>query len=197
MPRPGITSVTTKTGVARGSFVWNGSRYEVFSTSLLKVTDDDLGTTSVVGTIAGTANIDFAIGFNHAVIISREAGGLGYTLDSSDTLTEITDVNFVASNSVAHMDGRFVFIPFDGDPAFFSDVGDGSTIQSVSFFDAEELPDKNKVVFNFRNVLYIGGTDSFELFRTIVASPIPYQRLNARLQYGYIGGITEYGGTFA
>lgn len=195
LPRPGITSLSTQAGVARGSFVWNEFLYMVFSTSLYKV--DAAGATTLIGTIDGTAQIDTDIGFNHAVIIVREATGKGYTLDSVDTLTEIVDAEFVASNSVTHINGRFVYIPFNGDPAFFSDVGNGASIQTTSFFDAEELPDKNKVVFNYKNILLIGGTDSFELFRDTNAPTVVYTRLNARIQFGYIGGITEYSDTFA
>lgn len=197
LPRPGITDLATKTGLGRGSFTWNGSLYCVFGTSLLKITDVTTGATSVIGTIAGTANIDSAVGFNDAVIVSRETSGKGYTLSKLDVLTEITSPQFVACNSVAHINGRFVYIPFNGDPAFFSDVGAAGTIQTDSFFDAEELPDKNKVTFNFKNIQIIGGTDSFELFRDIGTSPVPYARLNARIQHGYIGGITEYADTFA
>lgn len=196
LPRPGITSLSTKTGLARGAFVWNGSLYAVYGTSLLKI-DTAGATVSTIGTVAGTANIDFAIGFNTAAIVVRASDGKGYTLDKSDVLTEITDGDFVACNSVTHINGRFVYIPFNGDPAFFSDVGAAATIDSLSFFDAEELPDKNKVAFNLKNILLIGGTDSFELFRDVGTSPVPFARLNARIQYGYIGGLTEYADTFA
>ena len=196
LPRPGITQITTNGRAARGSFVYNGFLYVVASTDLLKVTNIETGAFSVVDTIEGNGPIDVAIGFNHAVIISRENLGKGYTLTTGDVVTEITDPDFAASNSVSHVNGRFVYIPYDGSPAFFSDVGAGQTIQSTSFFDAEELPDENKVCFNYRNILYIGGTDSFELFRDLGGDPVPYARLNSRIQYGYLGGILEYTDTF-
>lgn len=190
--RPGINSLSANGRVARGAFEWNGSLYEVASTDLLKVAID--GTYTVIGTIAGTDDIDTAIGFNDAAIVVK--GGNGYTLDKSDTLTQITDPDYLPSDSVCHINGRFVYIPTDGSPAFFSDVGAAGTIQALSFFDAEELPDLNKVCFNFKNVLYIGGTDSFELFRDFGTPTVPYQRLNARIDNGYIGGLLEYNNTF-
>ncbi len=196
LQRPGITELATTSRVARGQFVWNGSLYQVASQDLIKITDVDTGAFSVIGTIAGTARVDTAIGFNHAVIVVGEASGKGYTLDSSDTLTEITDPQFESSNSVANINGRFIYIPFNGDPAFYSNVGDGSAIETTSLFDAEELPDLNKVTFNFRNVLYIGGEDSFELFRNVAGGTTAFSRLNARIQYGYIGAILEYQDTF-
>lgn len=192
LQRPGITGLSTTGKVARGAFEWNNSLYEVATTSLLKIDVD--GSQTVIGAIAGSDRIDVAIGFNHAVIIVK--GGNGYTLDASDTLTQITDADFLPSDSVCHINGRFVYIPTDGSPAFFSDVGAGGTIQGTSFFDAEELPDLNKVCFNFRNTLYIGGTDSFELFRDFGDPVVPYRRLNGRIDNGYIGGILEYNNTY-
>lgn len=190
--RPGITQLGTTGRVARGAFEWNGALYEVASQDLLKVATD--GSYTVIGTIAGSEPISTAVGFNDAVIVVK--GGNAYTLNKSDTITQITDVDYVASDSVCHINGRFVYIPSNGDPAFFSDVGAAGTIQSTSFFDAEELPDLNKVCFNFRNILYIGGTDSFELFRDLGNPTVPFVRLNARIDNGYIGGLLEYNNTF-
>lgn len=191
--RPGISPLGENGRVARGAFEWNGSLYEVASTDLLKVNTD--GTHVVIDTIDGTANIDSAIGFNTAVIVVK--GGNAYTLDKSDVVVQIVDLDYAPSDSVCHINGRFVYIPSNGDPAFFSDVGAAGTIQTNSFFDAEELPDLNKVCFNLGNVLHIGGTDSFEKFRDLGVDPtVPFQRLNARIDFGYIGGILEYGNTF-
>jgi len=193
--RPGVDQLNTTSLVARGQFSWNENLYQVVSTSLIKITDVETGAFSVIDTISGTEDIDFAIGFNHAVIISK--GGNGYTLDSSDTLTQIVDVNFLSSVSVTHMNGRFIYVPADGSPAFFSDIGNGASIQTNSFFDAEELPDKNTATHNLNNILLIAGTDSFEKFRDSGVGTVPYVRLNARVSYGYIGGGIEYGDTYA
>jgi len=195
--RPGITGLNTTGKVARGQFVWNNSIYQVVSNSLIKITNTDTGAFTTNGTaISGNANIVTAIGFNTAVILVP--GGAIYTLDKSDVVVLISgNANFVPSDSVTHIDGRFIYIPTSGDPAFFSDVGAAGTVQSSSFFDAEELPDENEVTFNLNNTLYIGGTDSFELFRDTGATPNPFTRINgARISAGYIGGLIEGNGTY-
>jgi len=194
--RPGITQLKTTGSVARGQFVWNDALYQVVSEQLIKITNVVTGAFSVIGTIAGSSVIETAIGFNEAVIVVRS--GNIYTLDKTDTLVLISgNANFVPSVDVTHIDGRFVYIPASGDPAFFSDIGAAGTVQALSFFDAEELPDKNKVVFNFKNTLYIGGTDSFELFRDTGASPNPFTRITgARITNGFVGGLIEYNETF-
>ncbi len=192
--RPGAELIKANTGVARGSFEWNGNLYGVVSTDLIRIDNLTTGAYTVINTVAGTADIDTAIGFNHAVIVVK--GGNGYTLDSTDTLTQIVDVDYVASDSVAHINGYFVYIPSDGSPAFYSDVGAAGTIQTDSFFDAEELPDDNQVAINFRNVLYIGGDDSFQQFRVVGDVAAPFRPVTGRIDNGYIGGILEYDNTF-
>lgn len=196
--RPGIAELNETTGVARGSFVWNDDLYMVFSNALIKITNTDTGAFSNIGSIAGSGDIRVAVGFNTAVIVVNQSNGRIYTLDKSDVLTDITsNDNFVSCSSVANMDGRFIYIPFDGDPAFFSDVGAAGTVQALSFFDAEELPDENRVVVNSKNILWIGGTDSFEFFQDTGASPNPFQRVSgSRANAGFIGGMIEFTDAF-
>lgn len=196
LTRPGITSITTTSRVARGQFVWNGSLYQIQSEQLHKITNVTTGASTNIGTIAGTAVVRTEIGFNTATMVVK--GGNLYTLDKSDVLVDISgNANFVPCDALAHINGRFVYIPTSGDPAFFSDVGAAGTVQVLSFFDAEELPDKNNNVFNFKNTLYIMGTDSIELFRDTGASPNPFGRISgARITNGFIGGLLEYNETF-
>jgi hypothetical protein len=195
--RPGIEWIKDTNAVARGSFTWNGALYHVLSQQLVKITNLETGAYSVIGTIEGPEPIETDIGFNEAVIVVKR--GKIYTLDDEDTLTEIDpsdeENNFVPCVDVCHINGRFVYIPADGEPAFFSDVGDAASVQPLSFFDAEELPDKNNACCNFGNTLLIFGTDSIEPFRN--GSPIIFQKVNnARINNGYIGGLLEYNSTW-
>lgn len=198
LPRPGIPQIGSDfTNLARGSFTWNGSLYLVYGKELFKVTDVETGATTVIGTIDGSSVIQTAVGFNDVVIMAKDS--FLYTLDKMDFLTDITNnLNFQPVTAVAHIDGRFVYIPTNGDPAFFSDIGAAGTVQPLSFFDAEELPDLNNTVFNLANTLFIGGTDSFELFRDVAANPInPFLRIQgARHRYGFIGALLEYTNSF-
>jgi len=198
--RPGIEQIIASTpGGARGSFVWNGSLYNVSGSSLIKYTDLTTGAFSTIGTIAGSDSIEWAVGFNTAVIVVKT--GAIYTVDKSDVLVDISsNANFVACVDVAHMDGRFVYIPASGDPAFYSDVGAAGTVQASSFFDAEELPDKNTAVFNWKNTLGIMGEDSIEFFRsnqsTVVGAPDFLRVTGSRIQNGFIGGLQAYADSY-
>ena len=188
--RPGITELNDTTKHARGVFEWNEHLYMVVSNDLIKIHTPSTGAYSVVGTIAGSEPVDVAVGFTEAAIIVKT--GNGYTLDANDTVTEIVDGDFLPSVSVTFMNGRWIYIPADGSPAFFSEVGAAGDIDPLSFFDAESLPDKNSVDFTIGNYLYIGGTDSFEMFKDTGVGTVPYARMNSRIDYGHIGGKVEY-----
>lgn len=194
--RPGIDQLNTAPDLARGAFTFNDKQYHVYGEMLYPVDEDgNLGT--AIGGIEGIGRIGVSKGFNDAVIIDIAAAGKGYTLTTGEVLQEITSPNFKSSRSVAHIDGRHVFIPFDGSPAFYSNVGDGGTIDVDAFFDAEQLPDKNTVAINWNNLLYIGGENSFEGFRVVPAETgTPYQRITGRIETGYIGGVAKYGESF-
>ena len=199
--RPGLLNISSTTGVARGQFVWQGSLYIISDEVLLKVVDVHTGAMIPLGVIQGHAPVAVSTGFVQAALVVRN--GAIYTLDKSDVLSgDIVGTSqggflIPSAISVTYIDGRFVYIPASGDPAFFSDVGNAASVQATSTFDAEELPDSNTVAFNLRNTLYIGGTDSFELFRNVGADPLPFARLTgARADYGYVGAMVPYADTF-
>lgn len=192
--RPGIDLLNTNSRVARGAFEWNGGLYVVASTDLLKITNVLTGAFSVIGTIVGSEPVVTAIGFNTAVIAVK--GGGIYTLDSSDTLVDISgNANMQSIRSITHINGRFVYIPSDGSPAFFSDVGAAGTVQALSFFDAEQLPDNNTEVFQVNNILYIAGSDSIQSYLDRGLSPVPYVPQTGRIDNGIIGGVVEVSGS--
>lgn len=188
--RPGIETLSSAPSAARGAFTFNDRMYHVYGETLYRI-DANGNIAATIGTVAGTNAIDTSNGFNDCVIIDISSAGKGYTLTTGEVLTEITSIYFKPSRSVTHIDGRHVFVPYDGSPAFYSDVGDGSTIQFDAFFDAEQLPDKNTVAINWNNLLYIGGENSFEGFRPGTGTPV-YQRITGRIETGYIGGMTKY-----
>jgi hypothetical protein len=188
--RPGFTLNGTNSRVARGSFEWNGGLYAVASQDLIKITNVLTGAFSVIGTVTGTADIRTTNDFVTAVIVVK--GGALYTLDKSDVLVDISgNANIVPCNSVTTLNSRTQYIPSDGSPAFFSDVNAAGTVQALSFFDAEQLPDNNTEVFQLNNILYIAGDTSIQSFLDRGLSPVPYQPQTGRIDIGIIGGVQE------
>lgn len=192
--RPGIESKASGSGACRGSIVFNEILYKVLGTDLTRINSNN--STSVVGTIAGTADVVMEPGFTFVSIIVK--GGLGYTLSTAETLTQITSVNFKTSIDLTIINSITVYCPQDGGPLFFSDPNDPGTIEATSFFDAELLPDRNVGCFNFNNDLYVLGLDSGEIFRQKGDSTTPFLRVDgAAIQVGYVSGRTLFAPSFA
>jgi hypothetical protein len=188
--RSGLTLRGSNARVARGSFEWNGGLYVVASQDLLKITNVLTGAFSVIGTITGTTDIRTTNNFVEATIIVK--GGALYTLDKSDVLVDISgNSNIVPCNSLTTLNSRTVYIPSDGSVAFFSDVNASGTVQALSFFDAEQLPDNNIEVFQLNNILYIAGIKSIQSFLDRGLDPVPYVPQTGRIDNGIIGGVIE------
>lgn len=180
--RPASELVTAKIAEPRGAFEFHGSYYAIWGDTLYKDT-----ALNVVGTIAGIGPVDVAIGFTQAVIVTGTAGA-NYTLDASTgALNAIVDPDVPACSSVTFIDGRFVYTPVDGSPLLWSEINDGGNVGSLSFFDAETLPDGNKATENIRNDLYVLGVESIERFRDVGPVSAPFVRVNnAAIEVGYV-----------
>lgn len=190
---PGVSAFSVGDGACRGSITFEEEAYQVSGQSLIKISETGVKTT--IGVIEGTANVSMAISFIALEIVVK--GGKGYSYSTSGTLTEITDPNYKPSVDVESINQRFVFVPEDGGPLFFTDVNTPTTISTLNFFDAELLPDKNKGVINLKNDLDVGGVDSFEVFRDVGDTDAPFLRADgAAVETGYLTAKTRYRDTF-
>lgn len=190
---PGITSLATGEGNCRGSITFEEKHYQVSGPKLIRIGED--GTKTDIGTIEGTADVDMAISFIALEIVVK--GGKGYSMSVLEVLVEITDPNFKASIEVESINQRFVFVPADGGPLFFTNVNAPTVIPATNFFDAELLPDRNNGVINLRNDLYVGGRESTEVFRDIGDIDAPFERVDgAAIETGYLTAKARYKDTF-
>jgi hypothetical protein len=191
--RPGIISKGNGVDACRGQIKFQDELYQVSGDRLLKVDED--GDTTDLGFISGSSQCVMAVGFTFLVIVVK--GVTAYSWDGS-TLLEITDVDFLPSDDAAYLNGRWIFIPSDGGPAFFTEALNPNNILATSFFDAETQPDLNAGVINLRNRLYIMGQETTEVFRDTGTGTIPYQRIDgASVWTGLVAGHTFYGNSFA
>lgn len=192
LPTPGQDNKATGTGVCRGAIDFQNEHYQVSGTSLIKIGDD--GTVTTIGTIPGIAECRFAKSFIALEIIVK--GGPGFSLDTSGNLTTVGG-SFLPSIDVTAINQRFLFVPADGGPVFFTDVNAPTTIPALNFFDAELLPDENTGIINLKNDVYVGGQNSFEIFRDTGPTDSPFQRVDgAAVETGYVTARARYKGTF-
>lgn len=190
---PGQTSFSTGQGICRGAEDFQDQHYQVSGQNLIKI--DVNGVETVIGAIAGTADCVLAKTFIALMIIVK--GGNGYVFSPATGLVQITDPDFKSSIDVDSINQRFLFVPADGGPVFYTDVNDPDDIPGLNFFDAELLPDKNTGCINLRNDFYVGGVNSFEVFRDTGDTDIVFVRVNgAAVETGYVGGKARYKDTF-
>ncbi len=191
--RQGLTKVADGIGECRGQIKFQDELYQVSGTKLINIASDftvtDISTAQTLD-ISGAAETEMAVGYTFLVTIVKNDRGYAY---DGTTLSEISDPNFVSSIDVCYINGRWVFIPFDGGPAFISDALDPLTIPALGFFDAETQPDKNTGCANLKNRLYIFGEDTIEVFRDTGATPQPFVRIEgASIDVGLVAGKSHY-----
>jgi len=203
--RPAARLVTNGIGRCRGQGLFKDELYQVSNDRLIKITLDDSTLPPTednviidnIGEIDGLEDCVLVSSFSQLVIMV--IGGATYTYNESDGLREITDPLFSVSVSVTFNNGNFVFIPLSGDPFIFcSDANLLADPASANFefADAELFTDPNKSVISRRNQIYVGGARSVERlgFNETLNT---YQTIEgASTQYGYVGGLTDYGDTF-
>lgn len=199
MRTPGIAHYTgdsTATAGCRGAASWGvtGNAYFVLGSQLYEKTPTELR--PITSHIGGTGRCHMVGGQLYLVIVAEDADAFTYD-PATDTVSPIVTSTYKASQSVDHIDGRFVYVPRDGSPAFYSEVDDPTNINALSFFDAEEVPDDNKYVINVRNMLFLMGEYTTEVFTSTGDVTAPFARRNgSRIDYGYISGALRHDNTF-
>ena len=200
--RPGINAQNTGIGRCRGSEFYRDRLFHASGDDLIIVPEDSNIDPTTIGTLGGADIVFFSPGHTMMIMLVR-GGGLFKWEDTggAGTFTDISDTGAEGPTTyidVAFMDGRWIYVPADGGPLEYSEVGDGGDVRPDNFFDAELLPDKNIGVMNSRNTLYVLGEQSVELFRSTGDSTAPFSRVEGgQLQSGYLAGRIEYGATFA
>jgi len=197
LPRPGVNRTHGLKGDIRGIFKFKDNLFVISSDELVRI--DGNGITTVVGNIVGSGHVDIAISFTHAVICARDVTGEAYLLNDSFALTLYSTItNYVASKEVEFINGRFVFIPLSGDPAFHTNALDPLTIDALSFFDAEAFTDENKGIIDLNGDLYLLGSETMQPFRNTGQVSPAFRTVNgATVNIGYIGAKTRLNQGFA
>lgn len=113
-------------------------------------------------------------------------GSYGYIYDNTTQLTtQITDVDFTASQSVVFMDGYFIFSQIKSDRFWLTALYDGTVIDSADFATAEGHPDIIQSLVADRRELYIFGKETLEIWYNAGDTDNTFQRFQ--------GGFTNTG----
>ena len=210
--RPGVDKIKTGFGKCRGMGKFKSDTddgelelYSVSGTRLIRITvtnpqarkvltDSDV-TIDDLGEITGDGEVIIVGGFTRLMIL--EVGGLGYSYSHGGGLVQITDVNFQPSDSVSYDNGRFICVPTNGEPFFWSALDDPETWPPGSFADAELNADPNRVGYVLKSSLYIMGSESTQRFRYDSTRDTYLTYQGEESQVGYVGGLAKFGESFA
>jgi len=168
-----LFSTITDGGATRGMIVMGSYLYVVSGTLLAKV--DISGTATTIGGIPGTSKVSMAhndkTGSRQLVIA---VDGNKYLVEG-DVLSDITDTDLPAANSVTFLNQRIIYGIADG-RFFWSDLDNASSISSLDFATAEGNPDGLVAVFaHLQEVRVFGGT-TIEVWRDTGNSSAPFRR---------------------
>lgn len=184
---PGIRALATLTGGGRGIFAGPGGLYAIAGTTLYRVSAS--GSTTTLGTIAGTSRATFA---DNGAQLTISTGGAGYVYSSSG-LAAITDADFTVRNPgvVVYIDGYAIWIDKGSGQFFGSDLLDFTSVDALDFATAEAAPDNLvTVAVDHRQLVLIGETTT-ELWYNSGITGFPFERVpNGVIE---LGGLAEFG----
>ena len=182
-PTPGLVQLSVNgVDAGRGAITVNDIAYFINGTSLYSVSS--AGVSSALGTISGTGRVSTATNGQYLVIVVP--GGNAYSYDTTaGVLTQITDVDFITSDTVTYKDGYFVFTASAGNVFFNSELNDPLTYDALKFGTAEISPDKIVSTHVNHNELFVVGVETIEVFQNIGGVGFPFQRIQgANIQKG-------------
>lgn len=188
-PRPGLSVFATITGdCVRGLFTARTLTQErcfaVVSNVLYEI--DQSGGTTNRGTLTNMltgskSKVYMEVNGNSELMIQDAAAAYIYNL-STDTLTEITDVNYPGGKTLAFADGYLIIADNEGRVSF-SELNDAATWGASNVFTPTFKADKVLAAHTFREEIYCFGEETIEIYLNDGSSPFVRQARTS-LYYG-------------
>ena len=183
------TLVTPAVAEVRGGIAYNNLAYFVVGATLYEV--NSAGTATSRGTLnSSSGRVSMAHNgvrpsANQQIMIVDGVDGYIYN-NATSTLTQITDTEFVSSDSVVFLDGYFVFAQNGGSDRFWlTEQYDGTSIIGTDFATAEGSPDSIQSLVADNRELFIFGTETLEVWYNSGDTDNTFQRFQ--------GGFKQHG----
>lgn len=185
---PGIHQIATS-GITkqknRGSHVKNGIAYfvngdKLYSLDRTTVSGVDSFAMTALGVVAGTGRVSMADNGTQLVIMVPGGNGYVFNEDDATPFQQITDGDFTANGApqiVVYIDGYFLFTT-DSKKFIISALNDGLSYSALDFGTAEADPDDIVAPIVHNNQLFIGGSETIEVFQNIGGGGFPFQRVD-------------------
>lgn len=180
----------------RGSWDLGEVPFFVNGNSLISVSSTGVITNH--GTIPGTGRVSMASSSLHLVIVIPGLSAFVFT-KSTSTLTQITDPDFIISDTVEFKDTFFVFSASDGTVFFHSELNDPLDFNALDFGTSEINPDPIIALHVNHNELFVLNSLTIELFQNVGGSGFVFQRIpGANIQKGCLAkfSVVEFDNSF-
>ena len=177
------TFVSTDFSGGRGALKMDGVPYFVNENSLISVSK--IGIVTNHGAIAGNGRVSMATNGTKLVVVVPGSSAYVYDLKAG-SLQQITDPDYILSDTVVFKDGYFVFTATDGSVFINSALNDPLNFNALDFATAEANSDRIVAAHVNHNELFILGLDSIELYQNVATEfGSPFQRIpGAYIQKG-------------
>lgn len=171
---PGKKLFSTGGGSDRGMHVMAEVLYKVSGTTLESISSGGVRTTC--GSIPGTNRVSFADDGGNLYAVT---GGVIYKWDGSSVSTVSQSV-VTNPQSIDYINRQFII---GGDEGLFatSDVADGDTYNALNYAEAEASPDSLLRVFVFKQMCYMFGLHSTEVWYNSGNGNPPFDRQDTSL----------------
>jgi hypothetical protein len=160
-------SDTLGSGPIRGIRTRNGVSYVVSGSEVYK---DGVLLAGVA--IAGSGAVSIAHNSTQVVIV---AGGNGYVVTTA--VAQITDADWLTSDTVTYLNGKFVFNERGTGRAFSSAIEDASDLDALDFATAESNADNLRGVYSEGDRLLMAGTETMEFWYNDGGPQFPFSRI--------------------
>lgn len=172
LPWPGEKLFSTGGGGTPRLLVTHDDQlYKIEDETLFLV--DSAGTRTSVGTIPGTGRCT-AVSDSSSLIIRTGSATYRYL----GGVSQITDPDLENAQSLAFLNSQVIY---QGSGARFgvANAGDPTTIDALNYATAEAVGDDLKQIYAFNELLYLGGSNSMEVWSNIGTGTPPFDRIQS------------------
>lgn len=173
----------------RGMFTTSGGRsFAVQGSGLYELNSG--GTSTYRGALlTGSGYVSMDENGTQLMIVD---GTYGYIFTyATNTLAQITDVDFPAPGSVVFIDGYFVVNKVNSQSFYISSLYNGTAWAALDFASAESSPDNLLKVVNAIGQLWLFGTKTAEIWSNTGAAAFPFERISGgKMQVGIMAANT-------
>lgn len=174
---PGAEAITVFDYEILGFYKFNDVVYTVTKNKLYSVAKDPITgafTPTVLGTVSLTGKVSFADNGIEMVFVA--GGGYAYNPTTSTLKDMSTEPGWYPSNTVAYMDGYFIFSRSGTGQFFISDLY-ASTLNPIDWATGEAAPDDTVGVIVSNRQLWIIGEYSSEVWYDSGDPLFPFTRI--------------------